>query len=155
MTPEVGETNGAVEALTGRDIITGEQLAPWERIIGIIPLIGDAGKIIDAGSDIARAAEGAKDAANIAAGAGDLTKARKAAEAAENAAKELDDVAGTLVLTPEGTKPIEQLKVGELVWAGEPETGVVKACRVLQTFEQQASVVLGISVRWSTPVNVL
>jgi hypothetical protein len=72
LTPGVGEIKGVVEALTGHDLVTGEPLAPWERIIGILPGISDVGKLASKASDIARAVEGASDAAKAAAAGGDL-----------------------------------------------------------------------------------
>jgi guanyl-specific ribonuclease Sa len=59
-------------------------------------------------------------------------------------------VAGTLVLTPTGYRAIETLQVGELVLASDPETGVVKECQILQTFERQAPVLLDIQVGHET-----
>ena len=51
--PIVGDVKGLVEAGTGRDLLTGEELSPLERALGLIPLlpIGDiaraAGKLDD------------------------------------------------------------------------------------------------------------
>lgn len=50
------------------------------------------------------------------------------------------------MLTPTGYRAIETLQVGELVLASDPETGVVKACRILQTFVREVAVVLEIQV---------
>jgi Pretoxin HINT domain/A nuclease family of the HNH/ENDO VII superfamily with conserved AHH len=55
-------------------------------------------------------------------------------------------VAGTLILTPTGYQAIETLQVGDWVLAGNPETGEVKECRVLQTFEREVSQVLDVQV---------
>ncbi|MGL5860710.1 MAG: pre-toxin TG domain-containing protein [Phycicoccus sp.] len=38
--PFVGTAKGVIEAGTGRDLLTGEELAPWERALGILPLVG-------------------------------------------------------------------------------------------------------------------
>ena len=43
-------------------------------------------------------------------------------------------VAGTLVLTTKGHVPIETIKVGDMVWAENPETGEKSLKRVAQTF---------------------
>lgn len=37
--PFVGTAKGGIEAVTGRDLLTGEELAPWERALGIIPFL--------------------------------------------------------------------------------------------------------------------
>lgn len=37
--PIVGDVKGVVEAISGRDLLTGEQLEPWERVAGLFPLI--------------------------------------------------------------------------------------------------------------------
>ncbi len=38
--PFVGTGKGLIEAATGRDLITGEELAAWERALGVLPLVG-------------------------------------------------------------------------------------------------------------------
>ena len=43
-TPGLGEGKGFIEGLTGKDMITGEKLNMFQRIIGGIPLIHQAGK---------------------------------------------------------------------------------------------------------------
>lgn len=37
--PIVGEVKGVTEAITGRDLLTGVELEPWERALGLIPLV--------------------------------------------------------------------------------------------------------------------
>jgi len=44
--------------------------------------------------------------------------------------------AGTLVATESGHKPIEQIKVGDLVWAQSDKTGKVDLRRVEHLFGQ-------------------
>lgn len=44
--PIVGTLKGAAEAITGRDLITGQKLEDWERLLGIVPL---GGALIGAG----------------------------------------------------------------------------------------------------------
>jgi Pretoxin HINT domain/A nuclease family of the HNH/ENDO VII superfamily with conserved AHH/Pre-toxin TG len=184
--PVVGEVKGVMEAIWGRDLVTGQELEPWERLLGVIPLVSDAKKVFNAGDNIVKAADAARDAASAAEAAGDVTKASKAADAAdaavaanrrgledaqatgdpskvtqaqtnlqktEDAAREAREaanrscfVAGTLILTPTGYRAIETLQVGDIVLAGNPETGEVKECRVLQTFEREVSQVLDVQV---------
>lgn len=37
--PVIGDVKGVVEGVTGRDLLTGEELSPWERALGMIPLL--------------------------------------------------------------------------------------------------------------------
>ncbi|MGF1490639.1 MAG: pre-toxin TG domain-containing protein [Prochloraceae cyanobacterium] len=41
-TPFVGDIKGIAEALSGRDLVTGEPLEKWEQVIGAIPFLGGA-----------------------------------------------------------------------------------------------------------------
>jgi hypothetical protein len=92
---------GLVEEITGQDLLTGEKLAPWERIIGIIPYVSDASKLASKAGDIAKAVEGASDATKAAAANGDAKKALDAADAAKTAEKILEEAGVPL---PEGMK---------------------------------------------------
>lgn len=38
--PVVGEVKGVIQAITGRDLITGQELSTWERAIGLLPVGG-------------------------------------------------------------------------------------------------------------------
>lgn len=53
--PVVGDVKGLIEMGTGRDLFTGEELAPWERSLGLIGLIpgGDLARLIGVGGDLA------------------------------------------------------------------------------------------------------
>ena len=53
--PVVGDGKGLIEAYTGRDLLTGEELADWERAIGVIGLIpgGDLLRLVGRGADAA------------------------------------------------------------------------------------------------------
>ena len=55
-------------------------------------------------------------------------------------------VAGTLVLTSEGNKPIEEIKSGDLVYSTDPETGESEYKEVVQTFENETEELVHISV---------
>ncbi|OUC11880.1 MAG: hypothetical protein B0A82_25575 [Alkalinema sp. CACIAM 70d] len=61
-------------------------------------------------------------------------------------------VAGTLVLTPHGEKPIEELRVGEFVVASDPILGITGNRRVKQRFEHKTDTVLHIQVDDTTIV---
>ncbi|MBX9246484.1 pre-toxin TG domain-containing protein [Actinotalea ferrariae] len=43
--PVVGTVKGVVEAITGRDLLTGQELAAWERALGVLPLLGGLGAL--------------------------------------------------------------------------------------------------------------
>lgn len=75
----MGELKGLVEAVTGKDLITGEELAAWERMIGILPYIGDVGKILDSAEVVARAAEKGHESIQAATAVGNLEQAATAA----------------------------------------------------------------------------
>ena len=55
-------------------------------------------------------------------------------------------VAGTLVLTSEGNKPIEEIQAGDLVYSTDPETGESEYKEVVQTFENETEELVHISV---------
>ena len=46
-------------------------------------------------------------------------------------------IAGTLVLTKDGEKPIEEIEVGDYVYSTDPETGESGYKEVVQTFENE------------------
>lgn len=47
--PVVGTAKGLIQAITGKDLITGEELTVWERALGIIPFAGAATGALKAG----------------------------------------------------------------------------------------------------------
>ncbi|HEX6684218.1 MAG TPA: pre-toxin TG domain-containing protein [Candidatus Limnocylindrales bacterium] len=55
--PVVGTVKGVIEAVTGRDLITGQELAWWERLLGIVPIVGGAAGVIGAASRGSRAVD--------------------------------------------------------------------------------------------------
>jgi hypothetical protein len=98
--PGVGTVKGIIEAVTGRDLITGQELEWWERLLGVIPVIGGvagvaaaaakvskAADAADAAADAARAADRAADAADA---AHDADRAADAADAAHDADRAAD-----------------------------------------------------------------
>ena len=57
--PVVGQVKGVIEAITGRDMITGEKLETWERAMNLVPFgaigkVGKLGDILDAGVDLSK-----------------------------------------------------------------------------------------------------
>jgi hypothetical protein len=79
--PVVGTGKGLIEALTGRDLITGQELAWWERALGVVPVIGGVAAVgsvargLDAATDLGRGADAATDRGRGADSAGDLASA--------------------------------------------------------------------------------
>lgn len=77
--PIVGTAKGIAEAVTGRDLLTGEELAAWERALGVLPVLGGltALKYVDDLAGVGRRADlpptgrGAGDAAGDVGRAGD------------------------------------------------------------------------------------
>ncbi|HLL65741.1 MAG TPA: pre-toxin TG domain-containing protein [Micromonosporaceae bacterium] len=65
-TPVVGTTKGVVEAVTGRDLITGQELAWWERMLGIVPVLGGVAGLVGAAARGAGALDGIADAGRAA-----------------------------------------------------------------------------------------
>lgn len=55
-------------------------------------------------------------------------------------------VEGTLVLTEDGLVPIEDIEVGNYVWAENPDTGDITLKEVLDTFEKQVDTIVTITV---------
>lgn len=116
--PGVGTVKGVIEAITGRDLITGEELAWWERALGIVPLGGamvgagvgfyKAGKALDRLddlTDLGRAVDRADDLA-------DAGRAIDRADDAAGAIRHSSDLA-----TSTGGKVIE---TADDVWAKHP-----------------------------------
>lgn len=66
-------------------------------------------------------------------------------------------IAGTLVLTEDGEKPIEEIEVGDYVYASDPETGESGYKEVLQTFVNESSELVHIHINGdeivSTPTH--
>ena len=69
--PGVSTAVGVVEMVTGKDLITGEDLSPWERALGVLPFLrglrqvsrlGKITRIADRGEDAADAADAVLDA---------------------------------------------------------------------------------------------
>ena len=66
-------------------------------------------------------------------------------------------VEGTLVVTDEGDKPIEEIQAGNLVYSTDPETGESEYKEVLRTFRKESDVLIHIFVNGeeiqTTPVH--
>ena len=55
-------------------------------------------------------------------------------------------VSGTLVLTIDGNKPIEEIKAGDLVYSTDPETGESEYKEVVRAFRKESDVIIHIFV---------
>ena len=55
-------------------------------------------------------------------------------------------VAGTMIATEEGHLPIEDIKVGDHVWATDPETGVTDLKKVVNTFINETTAVTHVTI---------
>ena len=55
-------------------------------------------------------------------------------------------VEGTLVLTEDGLVPIEDIEVGNYVWAENPDTGDITLKEVLDTFEKKVDTIVTITI---------
>jgi len=66
-------------------------------------------------------------------------------------------VEGTLIVTDEGDKPIEEIKAGDFVYSTNPETGESEYKEVLRTFRKESDVLIHIFVNGeeieTTPVH--
>lgn len=74
--PVIGTAKSGIEAVTGRDLVTGEALADWERSLGLVPFL-PVGLLRGAGhvDDLAGLARRAGDAGDAAASAGPAGRA--------------------------------------------------------------------------------
>lgn len=100
--PGISNGKGVVEAITGKDMATGERLGTIDRVVGGLVVL----KWIKTGGTL-------------------TAEAIRAARRTEKVAGCFNSFpAGTPVLMGDGaTRPIEQIKVGDTVLAADPETG--------------------------------
>ncbi|MEU6993259.1 pre-toxin TG domain-containing protein [Streptomyces sp. NPDC046465] len=114
--PGIGDGKGIVEALTGKDLATGEKLSGTERAAGSLAVL----RWLKTGAKV-----GAK-----ALTADDVRKARKGGTAAATCAGN-SFVPGTPVLMADGSAvPIEQVHEGDQVLATDPGTGTTQGQQV-------------------------
>ena len=121
-----------------------------------VPFATGGGTIVKAASkvddvvDVARSVDKAADvfdtATDIGKATGKAKKAKKASTAAKNLCKKECFVAGTLVATEVGSVPIEEIQAGDMVWASDPETGEVALKEVVQTFRNETTELVHVTV---------
>jgi hypothetical protein len=103
MLPVVGDIYDAASAIVGRDLITGDELARWEKALALAPFVGvavwklaavlaDSGRIAGKALDVARAAGRLDELGDVARAAGHLDEAGDIARATGRL-DELGDVA--------------------------------------------------------------
>ena len=79
--PVVGTGKGIVEAVTGRDLVTGQELSWWERALGIVPVVGG----LTAVAGVTRAADAISDVGRGADRLGDIVDGGRAAGRVDDA----------------------------------------------------------------------
>ncbi len=108
--PVIGTVKGVIEGITGSDLITGQELSWWERVLGVVPVIGAVAaaaavaKAARAASEAAKVAAAAAEAARAAAAAADVAKAAKAASEAAKAAEAARELAKAASAASEAAK---------------------------------------------------
>ena len=120
-----------------------------------VPFATGGGTIVKAASkvddvvDVARSVDKAADALDTAT---DIGKAVGKVDDAKDASKVFKNVietcfvAGTLVKAESGSIPIEDIKVGDYVWATDPETNVTDLKKVVNTFVRESYFLIHIKV---------
>ncbi len=133
--PVVGTAKGLHEAWTGKDAITGEDLAWYERVLGVVPIAGGALASLVASRRAARALAGTgkhvDELAEAAARSGDdVSEAMARYEQSRRAACFTPD---TLVWMGDGQlRPIEDIQIGDSIRCFDANGGVSEQ-PVLQT----------------------
>ncbi|HEX2035162.1 MAG TPA: pre-toxin TG domain-containing protein, partial [Chloroflexota bacterium] len=110
--PGVGQVKGIIEGITGRDLVTGEKLAAWERAIGWIPIVGRAGDVAGVAAGLGRAADNLGDLGRVADDLGDAGRAGDAAGDVSRAAG-ATDTAGDATRAAGGTRQGGDLLEGD------------------------------------------
>ncbi|MEW4372919.1 pre-toxin TG domain-containing protein, partial [Paenibacillus kandeliae] len=92
--PFVGNVKGIIEAVTGRDLLTGEKLEAWERVLGVM---GPLGKGVSKAVKVAKYAD---EVVNV---VGEATRhADDVTEAVSSATRNADNLAGSVSATSKG-----------------------------------------------------
>ncbi len=135
-------------------------------VIGLIPVVGEAADLVNAAwyaaeGDYVNAALSAASAipiagyaATAAKGAKYVNKGVKAVKETKTLGKAAKDAAtackcfpaGTTVATADGEKPIEDIKVGDEVWARDQVTGESRLQKVTSLFNKQADDMMTITL---------
>jgi len=136
-------------------------------LIDLVPFVsgvGEATKAIGAVADVVDVVDDVRDATNVVEAIDNVHDASKivdnisdsgdAFKAYDNFYNKLDSscmngkcfISGTLVATENGSKPIEEVRVGDFVWAWDEETGAVSLKRVVETYINQTLELVHITV---------
>lgn len=99
--PVVGQVKGIIEAITGKDLITGDKLETWERAMNLVPFgaigkVGKLGDILDAGGDLGKGLRHTDDVEG-------LVDAGRTGGRAEGALRNGDDIGGAGSGHPRGS----------------------------------------------------
>ena len=117
-----------------------------------VPFVAGVGETAKAISFVANAADTADDIYDTTKAISVMAEATDAADDLYDAAKAGDIleaacfVAGTLVCSSDGNKPIEDIQTGDYVWAWDEETGDVALKKVVETYINQSDELIHIFV---------
>ncbi|WP_148466836.1 polymorphic toxin-type HINT domain-containing protein [Paenibacillus senegalimassiliensis] len=140
--PVIGSLKSGLEAVIGKDILTGDQLTAGNRLIttaGILLPAVKAVKRIDQANDLLQ------DARKVQKGIRNEVKLEKKA-ASKPAAGCNCFTAGTKVLTDAGEKNIEDIEVGDRILSKDETTGEVAYKEVTATFNHETDEIYKIHV---------
>ena len=109
----------------------------WASLAGdifdvVVPGVSGVGEAVSAVSNLKKASKAAK---RIASGADNIADGAKATKHAGG----LCFVEGTLVHTETGNIPIEEIEIGNLVWAWDEETGQAELKPVVETYVNETT----------------
>jgi len=107
-------------------------------LIDLVPFVSGVGETVKAIGAVADVVDAVDDAYDAAKAIDRVDDAFDAIDDIHDSTKmlDLDDcfIAGTLVATEDGNMPIEEIEIGDYVWAWDEETGEVSLKRVVETY---------------------
>ena len=134
--PVVGTIKGVIEAFAGEDM-QGNKLSDIDRVMNIIPFIGAIKKVVKAEKVVVN-----------------VNKIQKISNKVENVGG-LCFVKGTLILTNKGLLPIENIIIGDSVWAYNDSLHIINKQVVNNTVIKQTTKLIvfkiGHDVIYTTP----
>lgn len=116
-----------------------------DDVVDVVKTIDKVDDVVDAIKSVDRIADAVDTATDI----GKIAKKADNAKDASKAFKNLIEtcfVAGTLVEAEDGSTPIEDIEIGDYVWATDPETNETNLKRVVNTFVRESYDLIHIKV---------